>query len=371
MTSPMTGEADSGLRAPHAQERELRQADARYPGHRADNDRGEADRRAGITGGDGVRRRLVTTHQGTGTSGQSPRPVFARHHVPDTGGQETELPPWLDGAQPLSQLRQWKACNTPGAATTRPAGDSFRQSLCAWLGQRIIELALEREMVHHLGYSKHSVTGRNHLNSRNGVRGKTVLTDLGELRVACPRDRDGTFDPSVVRKRQRRVSPLGPLATALLTPDASWVHVIGRFRAVFGTVLDASTIAAIAAAVGHEIAHLTGRPFKPAGYAVLFVGTTTFEPWGDTSSPRQVSGAVGLSPRGDRELVSLWARPPHDDENLWTAHLHSIGSRGLTDVAAVVCDDRRAQLRAVRQVWPDADLRVVPVERSAALTGTR
>jgi putative transposase len=73
------------------------------------------------------------------------------------------------------------------------------------LTKRILETGLEVEMDEHLGYSKHDSAGRNGGNSRNGSRSKTVLTEVGPVEVVVPRDRDGSFEPATVRKRQRRL----------------------------------------------------------------------------------------------------------------------------------------------------------------------
>jgi transposase-like protein len=71
--------------------------------------------------------------------------------------------------------------------------------------KQVLEAALEEEMSEHVGYDKHAVEGRNGGNSRNGTRTKTVLTDnAGAVQVQVPRDRDGSFEPVMVKKRQRR-----------------------------------------------------------------------------------------------------------------------------------------------------------------------
>ncbi len=71
--------------------------------------------------------------------------------------------------------------------------------------RRVLETGLEVEMSEHLGYDKHAVEGRNRGDSRNGTKPKTVLTDVGPVDIDVPRDRDGTFEPGTVRKRQRRL----------------------------------------------------------------------------------------------------------------------------------------------------------------------
>ncbi len=82
--------------------------------------------------------------------------------------------------------------------------------------ETVIETALEEEMSDHLGYDKHEPVGRNRGNSRNGKRSKTVLTDAaGEVDIEVPRDRDGSFEPVIVKKRQRRLSDVDAVVLSL------------------------------------------------------------------------------------------------------------------------------------------------------------
>src|SRR5207344_1666673 len=80
--------------------------------------------------------------------------------------------------------------------------------LLTGLTKTVLETALEAEMSEHLGYDKHDPLGRNQANSRNGTRAKTVLTELGPVDIEVPRDRDGSFEPVIVRKRQRRLDSI-------------------------------------------------------------------------------------------------------------------------------------------------------------------
>ena len=94
-------------------------------------------------------------------------------------------------------------------ALTGPGG------LLKALNKTVIETALEEEMAEHLGYDKHDPVGRNRGNSRNGKRAKTVLTDSGEVDIEVPRDRDGSFEPVIVAKRQRRLSSIDEIVLSL------------------------------------------------------------------------------------------------------------------------------------------------------------
>lgn len=96
-----------------------------------------------------------------------------------------------------------------GVELTGPGG------LLTGLTKTVLETALEAEMTGHLGYEKHGRAGRDGSNSRNGTRAKTVQTEIGPVEVEVPRDRDGSFEPQVVRKRQRRLGGIGPIVISL------------------------------------------------------------------------------------------------------------------------------------------------------------
>ncbi len=96
-----------------------------------------------------------------------------------------------------------------GVKLTGPGG------LLGDLTKRVLEAGLEGEMDGHLGYAKHTVEGRDGGNSRNGTRTKTVITDVGPVDIDVPRDRDGTFDPTIVRKHQRRLGGVDDMVLSL------------------------------------------------------------------------------------------------------------------------------------------------------------
>ena len=87
--------------------------------------------------------------------------------------------------------------------------------LLTGLTKTVLETALDAEMEDHLGYAMHAVEGRDKGNSRNGMRSKTVLTEVGEVEINVPRDREGSFEPKIVQKRQRRLAGVDELVISL------------------------------------------------------------------------------------------------------------------------------------------------------------
>ncbi len=113
------------------------------------------------------------------------------------------------------------------------------------LTKTVIESALEGELDDHLGYSKHDPAGRNGENSRNGRRGKTVLTEVGSMEIAVPRDRDGTFEPKLVGKHQRRLTGVEDLVISLSAKGLTTGEISAHLCEVYGAQVSKTTISTI------------------------------------------------------------------------------------------------------------------------------
>jgi putative transposase len=113
--------------------------------------------------------------------------------------------------------------------------------LLAGLTTTVLETALEAEMSEHLGYDKYDPAGRNGGKSRNGTRGKTVLTAVGPVEIEVPRDRDGSFDPVIVRKRQRRLDGIDQIVLSLIARGLTTGEVAAHFAEVYGAKVSKDT----------------------------------------------------------------------------------------------------------------------------------
>src|SRR5689334_15025445 len=117
--------------------------------------------------------------------------------------------------------------------------------LLAQLTKRLVESALEGELTDHLGYGKHDPAGRDGGNSRNGTRAKTVLTEVGPVELEVPRDRDGSFEPTIVRKRQRRLAGLDELVLSLSAKGLTTGEVAAHLGEVYGAQVSRQMISTI------------------------------------------------------------------------------------------------------------------------------
>jgi len=106
--------------------------------------------------------------------------------------------------------------------------------LLAGLTKTVLETALQAEMTGHLGYDKHDPAGRDGGNARNGTRAKTVQTEIGPVQIEVPRDRDGSFDPQVVRTQQRRLDGIDQIVLSLTARGLTTGEICAHFEEVYG-----------------------------------------------------------------------------------------------------------------------------------------
>jgi putative transposase len=134
----------------------------------------------------------------------------------------------------------------------------------------VLEGALEGELTDHLGYQHGDPAGRNGGNSRNGTRAKTVLTDIGPVALEVPRDRDGSFQPKIVRKRQRRLGGVDDLVVSLVAKSLTTGEVQAQLAEIYGTEVSRQTISTVTDRVLEGLAAWQSRPLDPV-YPVIFI----------------------------------------------------------------------------------------------------
>jgi len=132
--------------------------------------------------------------------------------------------------------------------------------LLTGLTKTVLETALEVELTDHLGYDKHDPAGRNRENSRNGSRAKTVLTELGPVEIEVPRDRDGSFEPVIVRKRQRRLDSIDEIVLSLTARGLTTGEISAHFAEVYGASVSKDTVSVITDKVIEEMTEWCNRP---------------------------------------------------------------------------------------------------------------
>jgi putative transposase len=138
--------------------------------------------------------------------------------------------------------------------------------LLSQVTRAVLERALAEEMTGHLGYDKHDPAGRGSGNNRNGTTGKTVLTDIGAVDLAVPRDRNGTFEPRIVRKGQTRLDGFNDRIIALYARGMTTRDIRAHLREMYDVEVSADLISRVTDAVVEELAEWQGRPLDRAWF---------------------------------------------------------------------------------------------------------
>jgi transposase-like protein len=237
----------------------------------------------------------------------------------------------------------------------RARGDGLKLTgeggLLQQLTKRVLESALEGEITDHVGYDKHDPAGKGSGNSRNGTRTKTVLTDVGPVEVRVPRDVAGTFEPQIVRKRQRRLSGVDDLVLSLSAKGLTHGEIAAHLAEVYGTEVSKQTISTITDKVMDGMAEWQNRPLDPV-YPVVFIDAINVKIRDGQVANRPVYVVMAVTVDGHRDILGIWAGDGGEGAKHWLHVLTELKNRGVADVLMLVCDGLKGLPDAVGTVWP-------------------
>jgi transposase-like protein len=249
--------------------------------------------------------------------------------------------PELDAAKELVRLAKEQ-----GLALTGPDG------LLKALTKTVLETALSEELTEHLGYDKHDPAGQGLGNIRNGTRPKTVLTDTtGSVTIEVPRDRAGTFEPQIVRKRQRRLTGVDEIVLSLYAKGLTTGEISAHFAQIYGASVSKETISRITDKVVDEMQEWSVRPLDEI-YAAVFIDAIVVKVRDGQVANRPIYAAIGVTLEGEKDVLGLWAGAGGEGAKFWMAVLTDLRNRGVRDVFFLVCDGLKGLPDVVVNVWP-------------------
>jgi transposase-like protein len=235
-----------------------------------------------------------------------------------------------------------------GLSLTGPDG------LLKQLTKAVLETALNEEMTEHLGYEKHDPAGAGTGNIRNGTRAKTVLTDTtGQVEIEVPRDRAATFEPQIVKKRQRRLSGVDEVVLSLYAKGLTTGEISAHFAEIYGASVSKETISRITDKVLEEMNDWAVRPLDEI-YAAIFIDAIVVKVRDGQVGNRPFYAAIGVTLAGERDILGLWAGIGGEGAKFWMSVLTDLRNRGVKDVFFVVCDGLKGLPDVVGNVWPHA-----------------
>ena len=217
----------------------------------------------------------------------------------------------------------------------------------------VLETALNEEMTEHLGHEKHRAPEeRDSTNIRNGTRPKTVLTEAtGQVQIDVPRDRDGTFEPQIVRKRQRRLSGVDEIVLSLYAKGLTTGEISAHFAEIYGASVSKETVSRITDKVLEEMSEWANRPLDGV-YAAIFIDAIVVKVRDGQVANRPIYAAIGVSLAGEKDVLGLWAGTGGEGAKFWFAVLTDLKTRGVADTFFRVCDGLKGLPQVVNDVWP-------------------
>ena len=219
----------------------------------------------------------------------------------------------------------------------------------------IIERALGGELTHHLGYAVGGTKPEATTNHRNGTSGKTVLTDDGPLALAVPRDRDGSFEPRLISKHERRFTGFDDKIIALYARGLTVREIQAFLGEMYGIDVSPDLISRVTDAVVTEVTAWQARPLEPM-YPVVFFDALRVKIRDEAVvRSKAVYLALAVLPEGTRDVLGIWIEQT-EGAKFWMKVFTDLKTRGCHDILIAVTDGLKGMSEALAAVFPATTL---------------
>lgn len=225
------------------------------------------------------------------------------------------------------------------------------------LTKRLVERALEGELTDHLGYEKSSPKGKNSGNSRNGRGRKTVVGKTGEMEIEVPRDRNGDFEPQLVKKRQKRLVGFDEKVISLYARGMTVREIQGHLKELYEVDVSPSLISNVTDAVMDDVKEWQNRPLE-AVYPIVYLDAIHLKLRSSGRvETRAVYLALGVNLEGNKELLGLWVGES-EGVKFWLNILTELQSRGVQDILIACVDGLKGFPEAIGSVFPQTEVQL-------------
>jgi putative transposase len=219
------------------------------------------------------------------------------------------------------------------------------------LAKRVLEASLQAELTDHLGYEKHDRAGYGSGNARNGATPKRLGTEVGDIDLATPRDRNGSFEPRFVPKGERRLGGLSDMIISLYAGGMTIRDIQAHLERTLGTELSHETISNITEAVAEEVKVWQTRPLE-AVYPILYTDALIVKVRdGHAVRNKAAHIAVGVDTDGIKHVLGIWVQTS-EGAKFWAGVLAELRNRGLADVLIACVDGLTGFPEAIEATWP-------------------
>ena len=277
---------------------------------------------------------------------------------------EPEEPAPTAGSEPTADFKKSLMDQVRAAGGTQ-AIDT--KQLFQKLVKETLEALLELEMEEHLGYPKHDAAGRGSGNSRNGASSKTVRGDFGEIDIETPRDRNSSFEPKIVAKRQSSIGNFNQVVISLYARGMTTREIEQHIKEMYDVEISPQFVSRATEELQQQITEWQSRPLERV-YPIIFVDGLRVAVRTDKGVFKKcVYTVLGVSLSGKQEVLGLWIEET-EGARFWLKVFNDLKARSVQDVL-IVCGDGLTGLRnAVESVFPQADVQLCVVHHIRNVT---
>jgi len=230
-------------------------------------------------------------------------------------------------------------------------------ALLKQLTKAVLERALQGEMTEHLGYAKHDPAGDNSGNSRNGVTRKTLKGDFGEVDLDTPRDRNGEFEPQIIKKHQTRFTGFDDKILSMYARGMTTREIQGHLEEMYQVEVSPSLISEVTDGVMEQARVWQNRPLEPF-YGVLFLDALYVKMRHEGRvENRAVYVALGIDLDGRKDVLGLWTSAS-EGAKFWLNVLTELRNRGVRDIYLVCVDGLKGFPQAIESIFPQAQVQL-------------
>jgi putative transposase len=226
-----------------------------------------------------------------------------------------------------------------------------RDGLLKQLQKRLLEKAMGAELTVHLGYDKHDSAGKNSGNSRNGTSPKTLKGEFGSLALETPRDRNGSFEPQIVAKGQRRFEGFDKAIISLYSRGLTTREIEGHLLEIYGVEVSPGLVSQVTEAVCADVKVWQNRPLEEV-YPIVYFDAIWSKVREDGPVVKvAVYLALGITMTGQKEVLGMWAANS-EGAKFWLHVMTELKNRGVRDIFIGCVDGLKGFPEAMEAVFP-------------------
>ncbi len=229
-----------------------------------------------------------------------------------------------------------------------------QNGLIQQLTKKIVETAMNAEMTDHLGYEKNSVSTGNY---RNGKSSKKVITSNGEIEIEIPRDRNGEFNPQIIKKHQKRFDMFDDKIISMYARGMTTRDIQGHLEEIYGVEVSPDLISNVTNEIMKEVIEWQSRPLDPV-YPIVYLDAIVIKGRTDGKvANKSVYTAIGINLQGKKEVLGLWISE-NEGAKFWLQVVTEIKNRGVEDIFIACMDGLKGFPDAVNAIFPQTRIQL-------------